>query len=149
MATVPELLEQTWAGEALGAAYFAALERSLPDQAATWALLGRLERTTGTLVEPVARAHDVTIDEAAASGTGRQFGEAATDLGTVIDGSVAVAAQYLGIYQELGKALSPDDAWLGPELVAHERALVSCLEALRQGTDGSMDVRAFQQRHEK
>lgn len=148
MATVSELLEQAWAGEALGAAYFEALEHSLPDQIATWTLLARLERTTGKLVEPVASAHGVTIDEAGAAATGAQFGEASQDLATVIDGSLNVAAQYLGVYEELGKALPPDDAWLGTELVTHEQALVSCMEGLRNGTDGTVAVRSFLHRHE-
>lgn len=144
-----ELLEQAWTGEVLGEAFFVAAAGPLPEQQDTWALLARLERTTGALVAPVARAHGVTIDATTAAAQGAQFGEAASDVDATIEGSLSVAAQFLGIYEQLGELLPPAEAWLSQELVTHEHALVACLEGLRDGRDGSAEVRAFLQHHER
>lgn len=148
---INELLRKSWEGEVLGEAFFAGMAKKLPDDKAEWDALTRLEATTRRLVEPVARAHGIEIDEAEAIKNGETFAAIATSetRDDLLKGTSQLAtSEFLPIYRELTDLLGPDEAWIGEELVTHELALVHCVEALLAGeADGDKLINEYLDRH--
>src|SRR5438045_9068964 len=76
VASLAELLRQSWTAEAAGVGYFDALAQRFAEQAEAMTIFRLVEQTTRDLIEPVARAHGVeSIDQEAAARGGAQYAD--------------------------------------------------------------------------
>ena len=145
-----ELLRQAWEGEVIGAAYFDALAAAAPADAELWDVAATLERVTGDLVAPVARARGIDIDVAALADAGSSFAASSTERPRqeLVASMLEAIGGYLATYERLSPLLPPEHAWLGPELVAHEQALAHLLTSELEGRRGGDEaIVAFVARH--
>lgn len=139
---IAELLRKSWEGEILGESFFEGLAKALPDDRREWEALARLERVTGRLVEAVAKAHGVEVDEAEAARTGAAFAESATEESRddLLKATIGLANdEFLPLYRQIAGVPGEDESTLGKALVAHELALIHCCEALLAGEPGGED----------
>lgn len=114
---------ESYQGEVLGEAYFAAMAKRISDPAVREKveLLASLERSTKELLEPVIRRLGVSAEPDQA------ILDAAGNVGDVeylpmLKAFVAAAAEYLGRYRQLRSVVEPSDAAIVDQLIAHEFA---------------------------
>jgi hypothetical protein len=134
---VAALLKQAWEVEIGGVPYFSVLADRFPDHRDAFTLLARVEKVTGRLVEPIARAHGVAIDTAAILKGVRRYAERLEGtLGSIMNDGVTLGASYLEWYEELRALLAEEDAALADDLVAHERAAMHLMTCIAEGRSG-------------
>lgn len=145
-----ELVRRSWETEVGGRAFFEALTDLLPEDRGMWELMAALEGTMASLAAGVAGAHGIEVDTAALEATGVELARALAAMGReeVLTSSIAIGAQGVPMYEELGTLLDEDEAWLTKELVAHVDAFTRYAEAeLARTSGGDATLVAFLTRH--
>lgn len=141
-----ELLQKAWEGEILGRTFFSGLADAAPTDAPMWELMVALESATAAMIEPIAAAHGVVIDEHAQVVEGEALVAGSRDLSRddLLAATLAVIPGFLEMYRELATVLPPEETWLGDELVEHEQALAEALDAaLHDRPNGTTRVVAY------
>jgi hypothetical protein len=144
------LLREAWEVEIGGVPFFGVLADRFPDHREALTLLARVEQVTGKLVEPVARAHGVEVDESAIVNGVRRYAERLDGtLPSIMKDSVALGASYIESYQELHSVLAAEEAQLADDLVAHEQAAMHLMTCIAEGSAGGEDlVKDYLARHD-
>ena len=137
---VKTLLAESYQGEVLGEAYFAAMRDLTEDPSHRDKLdhLVRLERSTKEMLVPYLLRHGIPTDPDA------KVVEALASVGpqtwaNTLEGVRLVAASYLVKYRRLAELVGAEDAPATDALVAHELALDEfCRRELEGDGDGSL-----------
>jgi hypothetical protein len=145
------LLRESFEGEVLGCAMYDAMVASaVGNRKATLQLLHELERVTVEALEPLMSRYGVEADVDAVVGRGRHLADELmvhpwVEMWHEV---VRLADKYLGVFTRLAELLDPDDARVGAQVVAHEKALI---EFAGREIDGDADsvepLRQYLQRY--
>ena len=126
-------LAECWAAEISGVTYYEALGERFPGHRHEFSVLALVEKTTGDLIEAVARRCEVSIDHGEAERIGVEVVKLGNNWGEVFENALAYTPETLRMYENLASLLPEDESALGQAVVEHERAQIVLFESAVAG----------------
>ena len=126
-------LEECWAAEVSGVAYYETLADRSPEHRQDFDVLALVERTTRDLIETVAEGFEVSIDHAEAERIGTEVAQLGNNWAEVLEKALTYTPETLRMYENLATVLPEDDSAVGQAVVEHERAQIVLFESVVAG----------------